>query len=69
MRPLHNLTKQGAKWEWGPRQNFVFNMLKDIIIVAPVLIHPDPEERFHVEMDASNYAYGAILSQKSKQDH
>ena len=68
-RLLHDLTKQGAKWEWGPRQNFAFNTLKDIIIASPVLIHPDPEERFRVETDASNYAYGAVLSQKSKTDH
>jgi RNase H-like domain found in reverse transcriptase len=36
--------------------------------LAPILIHADPEERFQVETDASNYAYGAILSQKGKQD-
>ena len=66
---LHDLTKLGAKWEWGPQQNHTFNTLKDIIVASPVLIHPDPEERFHVEMDASNYAYGAVLSQKSTKDH
>ena len=68
-RPLHDLTKLGAKWEWGPRQNHAFNTLKEIIIASPVLIHPNPEERFRVEMDASNYAYGAVLSQKSTKDH
>jgi RNase H-like domain found in reverse transcriptase len=35
---------------------------------VPVLIHADPEERFRVETDASNYAYRAILSQKGKED-
>ena len=34
-----------------------------------MLIHPDPEERFRIETDASNYAYGAVLSQKSTKDH
>src|SRR5258706_1698259 len=67
-RPLHDLTKQDNKWEWGPRQQFAFQTLKDIICAAPVLIHPDPDERFRVETDASNYAYGAVLSQKGKED-
>jgi RNase H-like domain found in reverse transcriptase len=67
-RPLHDLTQLGAKWEWGNRQQYTFNTLKEIICSAPVLIHADPEERFRVETDASNYAYGAILSQKGKQD-
>jgi RNase H-like domain found in reverse transcriptase len=43
-------------------------MLKEIICAALVLIHADPEERFRVKTDASNYAYGAILSQKGKED-
>ena len=36
--------------------------------MSPVLIHPDPKERFHVETNALNYAYGAVLSQKSNKD-
>jgi RNase H-like domain found in reverse transcriptase/Reverse transcriptase (RNA-dependent DNA polymerase) len=67
-RPLHDLTRLGAKWEWGNRQQYAFDTLKEIICLAPVLIHADLEERFRVETDASNYAYGAILSQKGKQD-
>jgi RNase H-like domain found in reverse transcriptase len=58
----------GNKWEWGMRQQHAFDTLKEIICAAPVLIHTDPEERFRVETDASNYAYGAILSQRGKED-
>ena len=68
-QPLHDLTKQNTKWEWGTRQEHTFQTLKDIICTSPVLIHPDPEEKFQVETDVSNYAYSAILSQKSKKDH
>jgi hypothetical protein len=67
-RPLHDLTKNDARWEWGHRQQYAFETLKEIICASPVLIHPDPEERFRVETDASNYTYGAILSQKGKKD-
>jgi Reverse transcriptase (RNA-dependent DNA polymerase)/RNase H-like domain found in reverse transcriptase len=61
-RPLHDLTWLGNKWEWGTRQQHTFNTLKEIICMAPVLIHADPKERFRVETDASNYMYRAILS-------
>jgi hypothetical protein len=67
-RPLHNLTMKDHKWEWGHRQQHAFQTLKDIICAPPILIHADPEERFHIETDASNYAYGAVLSQQSKED-
>ncbi|XP_034083100.1 uncharacterized protein LOC117553325 [Gymnodraco acuticeps] len=36
---------------------------------APVLIHPDPELQFVVEVDTSDLGVGAILSQRSSQDH
>ena len=67
-RPLHDLTKLGAKWEWTERQQGAFQTLKDIIATTPILIHPDPEEKFRMETDASNYAYRAVLSQKGKTD-
>jgi hypothetical protein len=68
VRPLHDLTRNDAKWEWGHRQQYTFETLKEIICASPVLIHPDLEEWFRVETDTSNYAYGAILSQKGKKD-
>ena len=67
-QPLHNLTKLNAKWEWGPRQQHAFETLKEVICTAPILIHTDPDEKFRVETDTSNYVYGVILSQKDKVD-
>jgi hypothetical protein len=42
--------------------------LKDIICATPVLRHAQPDLPFQVETDTSNYAYGAILSQKDVTD-
>lgn len=36
---------------------------------APVLIHPDPEEQFVVEVDASDTGVGVILSQRLPTDN
>jgi len=41
-----------------------FELLKWRVSQAPVLVHADPDAQFCLETDASNYAYGAVLSQK-----
>ena len=66
--PLHDLTKHNAPWEWGPQQQHTFETLKGIICASLVLIHANPDKKFHIETDALNYAYGTILSQKKKED-
>jgi len=35
--------------------------------MAPILIHPDISKLFYMEMDASDFALGAILSQMGKE--
>jgi hypothetical protein len=40
-----------------------FDTLKMAFTSTPILIHPDPGKPFIVEMDVSNFALGAILSQ------
>jgi len=37
-------------------------------VLSPVLAHPDPEIGFQMETDASDYVYGAVLSQKNPED-
>src|SRR6266404_716168 len=44
----------------------MFETLKRMICKSPILIHMDPEKKFQMETDASNYAYRAILSQKGE---
>ena len=36
--------------------------------MAPILIHPNPDNQFIIEVDASNVSVGAVLSQRSAQD-
>ena len=67
-RPLHDLTKDGVKWEWKTEHQEAFDKLKQIVCSSPVLCHPDPEKPFLVETDASKVAMGAVLSQKQSDD-
>ena len=65
-RPLHDLLKDGQRWQWTDREQHAFETLKRMICESPILIHADPEKKFQMETDASNYAYGAVLSQKGE---
>ena len=51
-------------WQWTKNKQHAFELLKLQVSQAPILVHTDPEKQFQMETDASNYAYGAVLSQK-----
>ena len=61
--PLLNLTKQNTPTIWTPECQKSFEQLKEAIINAPVLKHPDLTKPFKLECDAINYATGSILMQ------
>ena len=63
VRPLTQLTRK-AEWTWGPEQENAFNTLKNVISTEPVLALPQDNCPFRVEADSSNFAIGAVLSQK-----
>lgn len=61
--PLTDLTKKDVPFEWGPRQCEAFDTLKTKLTTAPLLILPDPDLPFHLNVDASAYAIGAVIMQ------
>jgi hypothetical protein len=64
-RPLTSSTSGDPKsWTWTPEMTKAFDTLKEAFITAPVLAHFDPTRTAIVETDASDFALGAILSQK-----
>ncbi|KAB5587910.1 Retrotransposable element Tf2 [Ceratobasidium theobromae] len=63
-RPLFELLLKDKKWEWGMTQQGAFEGLKQSLMEAPTLIQPKPNEKFYLECNASDFATGAILSQK-----
>jgi hypothetical protein len=65
-RPLHNLTKKDVPWQWHPEQQQAFDALKQKFCEEPILKVYDPELPTHVEVDASGFATGGILSQKGE---
>ena len=63
-RPLNELTRKDVPWSWGTPQQQAFTNLKRRVTSEPILTHPDPTKQYVLEVDASGYALGAVLSQK-----
>ena len=62
-KPLTSLTGN-APWKWTDEEQQSFEQMKTLITTAPVLLNPSDDDPFRLETDASEYAIGAVLSQK-----
>ncbi|CAM4463975.1 unnamed protein product [Leuciscus chuanchicus] len=66
--PLSALTSVKSQFVWSDMAQDAFDRLKRLFTSAPILVTPDPERQFIVEVDASDVGVGAILSQRSSLD-
>ncbi|KAL0147889.1 hypothetical protein M9458_056810 [Cirrhinus mrigala] len=63
--PLTDLLKGRPKsLSWTPEANLAMRTLRQAFTSAPLLVHPDPEKPFVVEVDASTSGVGAVLTQQ-----
>jgi len=65
-RPLHDLVKKDKKWDWAEREEKMFRELKERFTKEPVLAAPDIDKKMRMEVDASDYATGGVLSMECK---
>jgi len=65
-KPLMNLLKKTTTFDWTPACTTALITLQDIITSEPVLVPPDQDCQFILEIDTSQYATGAILYQADK---
>jgi len=63
-RPLHNLTKKGATFEWTADCEAAFQQLKQALASAPILVAPSDEGKYVLDTDASDTALGDVLQQE-----
>jgi len=63
-RPLFDLTRSDRTWSWDTREQKAFEHLKMTVTTAPVLALAQDSEPFRIEADSSDFASGAILSQR-----
>jgi len=60
---LTKLTRKTVPFKWGQEQKDAQEKLIPLITNAPVLVKPDPNRQFELEMDTSQIGTGAILYQ------
>jgi len=52
-KPLHQLTKKGKAWFWTKDEQEAFEELKWFIMLTPILMQPNQNMHFQLEMDTS----------------
>jgi len=62
--PLFALTHKGSEFIWSTECENVFKQLKSLLTDAPLLVFPDFEKEFILEIDASGQGLGAVLVQE-----
>ena len=62
-------SKRMTPWQWTKGENDVFEHLKQLVTLELILKHMNPQRAYRMETDASNYVYGAVLSQKQDEDN
>jgi RNase H-like domain found in reverse transcriptase/Reverse transcriptase (RNA-dependent DNA polymerase) len=65
-KPLTELTKKDIPFVWTPCCTATIQRLKEIVLSDPVLQQPHPNRPYTLEVDASQYATGAILQQPNE---
>ena len=64
VRLLHEMTRKEIKWSWEEKQQKAFEELKERFMIEPVSVMLDLDREMRVEMDASDFATGGVLSMK-----
>ena len=65
-RPLYRLLEKDDKFEFDEACRFAFEEIKARLVIAPIMETPDRSKEFEIMSDASDYAIGAVLGQRSE---
>lgn len=66
--PMEILLKKDAKFCWDEDCQKSLDILKEKMVTAPILVFLDWKKEFHVHVDASCIALGAVLTQPGEGD-
>ena len=64
MRPLNALTRKSTEFEWTPKCQESFELLKASLMTDPILTYPDPNLPYVLFTNASKYAWACVLTQE-----
>jgi hypothetical protein len=66
MKPMTELLKKGAKFEWGQKCEDAFDTLRQHLTTTPVLAQHNNNKPFDVYCDASSSRLGCVLMQDNR---
>ena len=58
---LHKMTRKDVKWNWGERQQRVFEELKQKFMIELVLVIPNLNKEMRIEANTSDFAIDRVL--------
>jgi hypothetical protein len=66
VKPMTELLKKGAKFDWGQNCEDAFHTLRQHLTTTPVLAQPYSGKPFDVYCDASSIGLGCVLMQDNR---
>ncbi|GKD27754.1 putative reverse transcriptase domain-containing protein [Tanacetum coccineum] len=63
---MTKLTQKKVKFEWGDKQETLFQLIKQKLCSAPILALPEGNKDFIIYYDASKKGLGVVLMQREK---
>jgi hypothetical protein len=65
--PLTNLLKKDQKFIWSDKCQQAFEKIKGLLMSSPILVAPNFEKAFKIQIDASDVGCGGVLLQENEQ--
>ncbi|GJZ41145.1 putative reverse transcriptase domain-containing protein [Tanacetum coccineum] len=67
-KSMTKLTQKGIKFDWGEKEENAFQLIKQKLYSAPILVLPEGSEDFMVYCDASHKGYCRLLLLMTEKD-
>jgi hypothetical protein len=64
---LNKLTRKETPWTWEECHQKAFEKLRNRVTSEPVLAQPQLHQQFKIEVEASGFTFGVVLTQQGKE--
>ena len=64
VRHINRLMRKNVPFVWDQKCQNSLDLVKEILTSPPVLVYPDPNQKYHLFTDASNFTWSVALTQE-----